>query len=420
MSRRLLYIEPTYGIAGDMFVASLIDLGVPLSHIQDQLKHLDIAGYEISCSTVRRGPFAAKHFQVSPNPEVESDPSSLSHPHQHHAHSESHFPGHPHRKWSDIRALLERSKKGLGEPVVTNAIRVFHCLALAEANVHGTAIEDVVFHEVGGVDSIVDIVASCIALEYLNIDFILSGALPMSSGHVDTAHGRIALPAPATLRVLTDWPVTTGREGLEQVTPTGAAIVAALAKPGRLPSCTLRGTGVGAGTANPKGWPNILRLVLGEQAEDASAPEVDVISAHMDDLSGEHLPGLLNALIESGAVDAFATPVIMKKGRSGLWVQALAKPEDSQSVSETMLIHGSTFGLRRHRTTREVLERWHESVDTPHGRIRVKIGARNGKILHASPEFEDVRRAAESTNTPIPRVHSEAVTAWTTKKRNRQ
>ena len=273
----------------------------------------------------------------------------------------------------------------------------------------------------GAVDSIVDIVASCIALEYLNIDLILSCPLPMSSGHVNTAHGPIALPAPATLRILIDWPIVAGQNGLEQVTPTGAAIVAALAKPGDIPPCMLRGTGMGAGTADPKGWPNIVRLILGELPEkEASTEEVEVIGAHMDDFSGEHLPGLLHALIDSGAVDAFSTPVIMKKGRSGLWVQALAKPEDVQSVSEAMLTHGSTFGLRRHRTTREVLDRWHESVETTHGTIRVKIGARNGKIVQAAPEFEDVRRAAEATSTPIPRVHSDAVTAWTTKNRNRQ
>jgi uncharacterized protein (DUF111 family) len=175
----------------------------------------------------------------------------------------------------------------------------------------------------------------------------------------------------------------------------------------------LKGTGVGGGTANPESWPNILRLILGEAAQNEQSPEyVAILSAHMDDLTGEHLPGLLQALMDAGAVDAFATPVIMKKGRSGLWVQALAVPSKSDAVADALLAHGSSFGLRKSTARREVLDRWHEQVSTPYGPIRVKIGARRGQILQASPEFEDVRAAAETCNVPIPRVHSAAVAAW--------
>jgi len=274
-------------------------------------------------------------------------------------------------------------------------------------------VDDVVFHEVGAVDSIVDIVSVCIGLEILRVDQILTSPLPMSQGQVQTAHGPIDLPAPATLEILKGWPVIPGRVGLEQVTPTGAAVVAALSKPGSFPQMTLQGTGVGAGTANPPGWANILRLILGRDAgAEAASNTVEILSMHMDDLIGEHLPGLLQEILAAGALDAFATPVLMKKGRSGVWVQALASPNQGDEVAEVMLAHGSSFGLRRWLSRRDVLERWHDSVSTPYGEVRIKIGSRHGTVLHASPEFEDVRQAAESSGTPIPRVHSAAVAAW--------
>jgi len=410
-AHRVLFVDATEALAGDIFVAAMLDLGVDLQSLRERLQGLELQGYEVGSSQVQRGPFRATHFKVEPMGDLQT---SSEHAHSHlHAHAEPEFPGHPHRSWADIRGLLQGSRSGLGDGVVDRAIAVFQCLAQAEARVHGVETEDVHFHEVGAVDSIVDIVSACIAIELLGVDEIICTPLPISSGQVRTAHGPVSLPAPATVEILVDWPVQAGRHGLEQVTPTGAAIVATLARPGPFPEMVLKGTGVGGGTANPEGWANILRLMLGEASGTPDSPgRVEILSAHMDDLMGEHLPGLLQALLTAGALDAFATPVIMKKGRSGLWVQALAASSRADEVAEALLAHGSSFGLRRSSASREVLDRWHEKVNTPYGEIRIKIGARRGQILHASPEFEDVRAAAESCNMPIPRVHQAAIAAW--------
>jgi uncharacterized protein (TIGR00299 family) protein len=410
-AHRVLFVDASEGLAGDMFVAAMLDLGVELQSIRDRLEGLGLDGYGIECSQVQRGAFRAIHFKVEPTGAVQE--GSGHHQAHLHAHAEPEFPGHPHRSWADIRALLEDSRPGLGDGIVDRAIAVFQCLAKAEGRVHGVETEAVHFHEVGAVDSIVDIVSAAIAIEILGVEEIICSPLPISSGQVRTAHGPVSLPAPATLEILADWPVRTGRHGLEQVTPTGAAIVVALARPGQFPEMVLKGTGVGGGTANPEGWANIVRLSLGEASGTIESPgQVEILSAHMDDLMGEHLPGLLQALLDAGALDAFATPVIMKKGRSGLWVQALASPARSDAVAEALLAHGSSFGLRRSPASREVLDRWHEQVSTPFGEIRIKIGARRGQVLQASPEFEDVRAAAESCKVPIPRVHQAALAAW--------
>jgi uncharacterized protein (TIGR00299 family) protein len=422
----VLYIDASQGLSGDMFVAALLDLGVEIADLRERLKSLKISGFEIHSKSVQRGPFRAQHFSVAPeNPSAEG-PIHTHGGHHLHAHAEPAFHGQPHRHWHEIRALLHASRPGLGDSVVERALKVFECLARAEAHVHGIDIEDVHFHEVGAVDSIVDIVSVSLCLDMLGIEDLVSSPLPLSTGHITTAHGQISLPAPATLELLNGWPVRSGREGLEQVTPTGAAIVAALAKPGPMPSMQLAAIGVGGGSADPKGWPNVLRLMLGRQellqpecdSYGSTPDQVDVLSAHMDDLTGEHLPGLLQALLDAGALDAFATPIIMKKGRSGLWVQALTAPEHTGPVSEALLAHGSSFGLRRTRVQREVLDRWHESVDTSFGPIRIKIGSRHGQTLHASPEFEDVRQAAQRSKVPIPRVHSAAVVAWNIRARD--
>jgi len=426
LSGRVLYIDAFAGLAGDMLSAALLDLGGDLDALRAGLAKLPVRGYRLSLSRVLRGPFSALHFLVSPEPDAEAlptpAPTMQGHDHDHghhhghdHGHQHSHvhldpWPGQPHRSWREIRAMLERSE--LPERARTRALAVFTRLAEAEARVHGMAVDEVAFHEVGAVDSIVDVVSAALLLEQLDVDRVVASALPVAGGTIRTAHGVTPLPAPATLELLRGWPVVPGPPGREHVTPTGAAIAAALAEPGPMPAMRLIGVGHGAGTRDPADVPNVVRVALGVEAAPASPDEVVVLEAQMDDLSGEHLPPLLDALLAAGALDAFAAQILMKKGRPGLLVQALATPARASAVELALLRHGSTFGVRRHMAHRRVLDRRHVPVRTPWGEVRVKLGILDGELLHAAPEHEDVAAVARAAGVPVPQVHAAAIRAF--------
>lgn len=384
---RVAYIEPVGGIAGDMVLAALVSLGADLQSIAVGLEGLGIPGIRLTARSVQRGAFAATHVEVEAE---ESD--------QHHRH------------WSDIRRLIEDS--ALPPRVKSRALDVFACIATAEGEVHGIPVEEVHFHEVGAWDSIADIVGVALALDQLDVDRLVASSPPLSSGSIQSAHGTMPLPAPATLRLMRGWPVRPGPHNVESTTPTGAGILAALATPGSMPAMRVVATGFGAGTRDTADPPNIVRVTIGDPVEGQSAAAVTVIEAQMDDLAGEHLPPLIEALLEAGALDAYATPVIMKKGRSGLLLTALSPVSSAAAVSETLLRHGSTFGVRHSMANRQVLDRWHAQVTTPWGDVRVKIGALNGEILHASPEYEDVQAVARAAQQPAPIVHAAAIQAW--------
>jgi uncharacterized protein (TIGR00299 family) protein len=416
----ILYIDPFAGIAGDMLCAALIDAGVAADDILAPLKTLPLDGYSVSTFTTTRGAFAATRFVVSKEDNTQHHSHSHSHSHSHdHSHDHDHghggvgpepWPGQPDRRWSTIRQMLLDA--ALPDGARRRALAVFEVLARAEATVHGVGIEEVHFHEVGAVDSIVDIVAACVGLDLLGVEKIISGAPPLSAGEVRGAHGRIPLPAPATLVLLEGWPVRPGVPGREEVTPTGAAFLSALASPGEFPAMTVRATGCGAGKRDPADKANVLRVILGEARQADSAREVVVLRAQMDDLTGEHLPPLIEALLGAGAVDAYATAVLMKKGRSGLLVTALCPPSVCRGVEDAFLRHGSTFGVRRHRALRRVLDRHHRSVQTPWGEVRVKVGMSGEEVLHVSPEHDDVAAVARAAGVAVPRVYAAAVSAW--------
>lgn len=428
MTGRVLYIDPFAGAAGDMLTAALIDLGARLDDIQEALLALPLRGYALEAPRALRGPFSATRFIVSPVASASDLPAATepegAHDHGHgHSHDHGHGHGHlhahiqldpwpdqPHRSWRGIRQMLLQS--ALPERARDRALAAFTRLAEAEAHVHGVPVEDVEFHEVGAVDSIVDIVAAAVGLELLGVDRLVSGPLPMGSGMITTAHGRTPLPAPATLQILVGFPVVPGPPGREHVTPTGAALIAALAEPGPMPAMTVLGVGHGAGTRDPADVPNVLRVVLGQERRPDSPDRVVSVEAQMDDLSGEHLPPLIEALLEAGALDAYATPVLMKKGRTGLLVTALASPPLADAVEIALLRHGSTFGVRRQVMDRRVLDREHVTVRTPYGPARIKLGRLDGALVHAAPEFEDVRALARSAGVPVPVVHAAVLRAY--------
>jgi uncharacterized protein (TIGR00299 family) protein len=384
---RVLFLDPVGGIAGDMLCAALIELGADLASIQGALEGLAIPGLSVSTQAVQRGPFAATQFLVQCDTE-----------------------DHPHRTWATIRAMLEGS--ALTPGAKTRSLAVFERIARAEAEVHGCEIDEVHFHEVGAWDSIADIVGASVALDSLDVTQIIANPPPLSTGTIQSSHGTMPLPAPATLKLLEGWPVRSGPVGRECTTPTGAAFLAALAQPGSLPSMTIEGTGTGAGSRDPADLPNVLRATMGRSAQASSPRSIEVLEAQMDDLTGEHLPPLIDALLAAGAVDAYATAVLMKKGRTGLLITALATPEHSDGVAEAMLRHGSTFGVRRCSAERTVLDRWFDSAETPWGTVRIKIGALNGEVLHAAPEYEDVLRIATEAKQAVPQVHAAALAAW--------
>jgi pyridinium-3,5-bisthiocarboxylic acid mononucleotide nickel chelatase len=420
---RVLFIDPVAGLAGDMLCGALLDAGGSLDQLRTDLATLGIKGVRLDARTVNRGAFAAVHFRVRPaGDDADADEGhSHSHSHSHsHAHSHDHdhgpddatepaFPGQPERTLTAITALLTAAP--LPPRVRARALGVFQRLAEAEGRMHGQPADAVHFHEVGGVDAIHDIVGACLLLEQLDVGRVVCGPIPLGSGRVRSAHGAIPVPAPATVALLRGWPILAGRPGAERTTPTGAALVAAIAEPGPLPSMVLEAQGIGAGTRDPDDHANVCRVLLGRDADAPSPTDIVVLAAQMDDLTGEHLPPLLQALLTAGALDARATPVMMKKGRSGLAIEALARPRDADAVAEAMLRHGSTFGVRRHPARRTVLDRWHVRADTPWGSVRVKVGALRGEVLHAAPEHDDVAAVARAAGQPVPRVHYEAIRA---------
>ena len=260
-------------------------------------------------------------------------------------------------------------------------------------------------------DSILDMVGVCVGLEWLGIDRVICGPIPASSGTARTAHGLIPLPAPATLELLKGFVLQPVPWPGEHVTPTGAALLAALATQGQLPAMRVERIGYGAGARDPGTHANVLRVLIGEGDAD-SAVEIVELRAQVDDLPGEAVPPLIEALLAAGAIDALCQPVLMKKGRPGLLVTALAAPADRVAVGEALLRHSGSFGYRWEAVRREVLSRDWEAVATPWGSVRIKIGHRGGERLHAAPEFEDCRKLAASAGVALHAVYAAALAAW--------
>jgi pyridinium-3,5-bisthiocarboxylic acid mononucleotide nickel chelatase len=378
---KLLYLDIAAGISGDMFVASLLDLGADERGIRETISGLGFGPIDFHCDKVRRGPLAALRFSVSAAEE------------------------HHHRSWREIETRLLSAP--LGVRVRERSLAVFAALARAEGRVHGLLPEEVTFHEVGAIDSIADVVGAAVALEALDVDRIVAGSVPLGTGTVTTRHGLLPLPAPATLVLLEGWPVHAAVGPGEWVTPTGAALLAALAGPGALPPMTLSAVGHGAGSREEGPLPNVLRALLGDDPDPGaglSSDEVEVVEAEVDDMPGEWVPPLFDALFEAGALDVFATSVTMKKGRPGLLFTVLAPPGRALEVGRTLLVHATTNGLRHHRAPRWILPRSIEIVKTPLGPVRVKVAVLPGLPPRMAPEYEDCARVAREHGIPIAEV----------------
>ena len=395
---RVLWLDCAAGAAGDMLLGALLDAGADEATVRAGLDALGLPRWRLQVDEVHRGAFRARHVRF-----LLDD----------HDHGAGHGHDHPHRPWSEVRALLAAAP--LPERARTRALSVYQRLAEAEAALHGMPVDEVELHEVGALDAILDVTGVCLALEDLDVDRIVASPLPLGAGHTHGAHGRLPLPAPATLALLEGWPVVPGPGPGEWITPTGAALIATLAEPGPPPPMTLGRTGYGAGTRDPAAIPNLVRAVLGTPAY-AEAPEAVVdLACNLDDLPGEQVPAVIEALLAAGALDAWVLPVHMKKVRPGLLLGALARPADADTLSDLLLRHTSTLGVRRTPAFRRVLDRWTEPVQTPYGEVRVKVGGRDGAPWHAAPEHADVAARAREAGIPEHEVHAAALVAWRTK-----
>ena len=381
MSRRILYIDCFSGIAGDMMLGALIDLGVPVDHIRDALKTLDISGWALNADRCTRQGLSGMDVQVS----VEADDAK--------AHG---------RTWRTIRALI--SDSGLNQSVKTKALQIFERLAEAEARIHNVEAHTVHFHEVGALDAIVDICGVAIGLEWLGVDDIICAPIPTPHGWVDTAHGKLPLPAPATMELLKGASIVSVDDTGEWVTPTGAAISAVLVKQyGPMPSMTVDAIGYGAGDADPDTHPNLLRLVLGNAAQETSRQEIQV-EANIDDMSPELIGYLTQRLFEEGANDVWLTPIQMKKGRPGTQLSVLTDEQGRSGIIDLILRESTTIGVRilpiqRHRTARRI-----ETVDSPWGPVRIKVALDGDKIVNRAPEYDDCQRIAREHQLPLKEI----------------
>ena len=455
---RIAYLDCFAGISGDMFLGALLDVGVPLAVLEEATAALNL-GASLKVETVDRSGISCTKVHVMEGAhlveELEGEEGfeqqrhqaphtqqpktqhlhKAGHAHAHdgvgevrggaHEHKHAHVHG---RSLSVIRALIESAT--LAEPVKRTAIRAFELLGESEAKIHNVRVEEIHFHEVGAVDAIVDIVAASAGIHHLQIGAWYCSALNVGGGMVECEHGTFPVPAPATADLLRGVPTYSAHVRKELVTPTGAALVRALDPVfGAQPAMRVEQIGYGAGTRNPKDFPNALRLSVGS-AEDAAemrgpvaregddcglqraADTVTVLETAIDDLSPQILAWVAESALAAGALDVMLTPVIMKKGRPGTLLTVLCNPAESARLERLMLRETSTLGIRVREDRRSCLERAHVPVQTLYGEVRIKIGSLAGEVLNAAAEFEDCRAAAVRCDVPLKQVQQAAMAAY--------
>jgi len=377
-----------------MILGALLDLGLPLDGLRAALGSLAIEYGEVTVERVSRAGVAAAKFRLIEKP---AETPEGSHPHKHH-----------HLK--HIVAAIGRSS--LSPAGRKRAVHLFERLAAAEAAIHDTPIERVHLHEVGALDSIIDIVGAVYGFEWFGIDDVVSSPLNVGGGTVRCAHGVFPVPAPATARLLSDAPVYGGGT-TELVTPTGALLITAYAREfGPLPPMRIDHIGYGAGDRDPKDTPNVLRILQGRRVEAADDERVVQIECEIDDMNPQLFGPLMDRLVEAGALDVFYSAVQMKKNRPGTLVTAIAPPARREAIAAMLFTHTTTIGVRYQEMRRERLDREIRSVDTPLGAVRFKIATRDGRVLNAAPEFDDCARIASERGMAIKDVQAMATRAW--------
>ena len=405
---RVAYFDCFSGISGDMVLGALLDLGLPLDGLREALGSLAIEYGAVAADRVLRSGVSATKFRVHQHAVAGAHQHHAPHPHSHHHHDHDHD---HHHSLAEIRAAIDRS--ALSREGKDRAIRLFYRLGEAEAAIHHVPIERVHLHEVGAIDSIIDIVGAVHGMEWLAANQVVASPLNLGGGTVECAHGTFPVPAPATAWLLQGVPVYGGTPATELVTPTGALLVTEYASAfTALPPLRVRAIGYGAGDKDFTRHPNVLRIVVGEAETPASTEEIVVLECEIDDMNPQLFGPLMDRLHGSGALDVFYSPVQMKKNRPGTLVTVIARPEDRQRLSTIMFSDTTTIGVRYREMRRERLEREVRTIATAVGPIRVKIASRDGTVLNASPEFEDCARAAAERGLPIKDVQALVIKAW--------
>ncbi len=422
---KTLYLDLISGISGDMFIGALLDLGIDAREFENQLGRLRLEGYHLHVSRGHKGSIAGTKFDVH---------LSSEHAHEHeHAHAHEHVHSHVHspatpahshshthehsRNFSQIKSLIGESS--LSDWVKQKSVAIFERIAVAEGKIHGLPPEQVHFHEVGAIDSIVDIVGGCIALELLGKPRVEASNVVEGTGFIDCAHGRFPIPSPATLAILgaRSIPVSQCDEPHELVTPTGAALLAELVDQFRpMQGLIADRIGFGLGTRENKTRPNVLRAVLGESAASSAVHDwetdtVAVLEANLDDINAELLGHFMDKALASGALDVFYAPIQMKKSRPGVLLTVLCAVGDADNLSNLILRETTSFGVRRSLSDRRKLRREFVTVQTSFGEVTVKIGRLDGQIVQAAPEFESCKKLSQKANVPLKEVYEAALKA---------
>jgi uncharacterized protein (TIGR00299 family) protein len=407
---KTLYIDCFSGVAGDMFLGAFLDLGLPFEALREALGSLAIDHGTITSERVlRAGVSATKFTLVEPAFEKEQAHShDHGHGHDHHTH-DSGVAGH--HRLEDIERYIDRS--ALSAASRARAIALFRRLAEAESAIHQTAVDRVHLHEVGALDSIVDIVGSVFAMEWLGADQVVASPINVGSGTVRCAHGVFPVPAPATAALLKGIPIYARGVPTELTTPTGALLVTEFAgSHGPLPEMQVHGIGYGAGDKDFPEHPNVVRLLVGESSTRPALETIVSIECAIDDMNPQLFGPLMDRLYAAGALDVYYAAVQMKKNRPGTLVSVIAPPDRRDALAGILFTDTTTIGVRHREMLRERLDRTIRTIETPLGAIRFKVAGRNGVVVNAAPEFEDCVRVASERGLSIKEVQARAIKAW--------
>ncbi len=407
---RVLYFDCFSGISGDMTLGALLDAGLPLDALKAALGSLALGpDVHVHADRVMRTGIAATKFTVHAHaaPVHDHAHGATGEPHTHGTHE----PHHAHRSLPEIFALIDRA--ALSVAGRARAREMFERLAEAEASIHQMPIEQVHLHEVGALDSIIDIVGAVFAMEWTGADRIVCSPLNVGGGMVHSAHGVFPVPAPATVTLLGDAPIYAGAVQKELVTPTGALIARTYATSfGPVPAMRVERVGYGAGSRDDPSTPNVLRVLIGEAADVGYAERVTVVECEIDDMNPQIFGAAMEQLYKVGALEVFYVAAQMKKNRPGTLLTVVCRPEQRAAVADVIFRETTTIGLRHYEVERECLQREHVTVETPIGPVRFKVASRNGRVLNAAPEFDDCARLAAARNLSIKDVQAIAIRAY--------
>ncbi len=375
------YLDCFSGISGDMFVGALLDAGLSFDKLKDILGSLPLDSYSLEMKREKRQELTGTRFIVRPDEK-----------------------GHSHRGLRDIKGII--GKGDLSDGVKETCLRIFESIALEEGKIHNLPPDEVHFHEVGGVDSIIDIVAAAFGVEFLGISSISASSLPLGSGFTETGHGRIPIPAPATIALLKGVPVYDSGLRHELVTPTGAALVKEFASSfGAMPPMIVEGVGYGAGSRDLPDRPNLLRIIIGKEHTEGQTDTVVILDANLDDANPEWLGFMMDRLFVAGALDVYFSPIQMKKNRPGIHVQVIGSPHKKDVLMDTLFRESATLGIRFRYSSRKTLERSQVEIDSPWGKMSVKKVVWPDGSSSIQPEYESCRKIAEEKGLPLKEIY---------------